>query len=163
MNTTEHDGADEFNTAHPVGTPVLAFPGAREGRALHTRTRTPAWNLGGRPVVSVEGYAGGIALTHIEIIEEDTMTTDDFTTAARAEAGTLYAVDWDTPAYYDEEDRQEAEQFLAGAEWARDHLAAEIRKAQADAWEDGYNDGLNDSINNAPIEAPNPYSDQEAD
>lgn len=51
------------------------------------------------------------------------MTTDPFTTAAYAEAGTLYAVDWDTPAHYDEEDRQEAEQFLRGAEWARDHLA----------------------------------------
>lgn len=51
------------------------------------------------------------------------MTTDPFTEAARAEAGTLYAVDWDTPAYYGGEDQREAEQFLAGAEWARDHLA----------------------------------------
>ncbi|MGO2362324.1 MAG: hypothetical protein ACTH6N_14510 [Brachybacterium tyrofermentans] len=53
------------------------------------------------------------------------MNTDAFTTAARTEAGALYAVDWDTPAYYDGEDRREAEQFLAGAEWARDHLAAQ--------------------------------------
>jgi hypothetical protein len=35
---------------------------------LDTVTRTPAWTLGGGyPVVSVEGYAGGIALTHIDV------------------------------------------------------------------------------------------------
>ncbi|WP_394436176.1 hypothetical protein [Streptomyces sp. SGAir0957] len=85
--------ADEFNAKHPVGTPVVAYPGVRpddplavavrqrqaEGRyldpqdaelcrALHTVTRTPAWTLGsGDPVVSVDGYAGGICLTHIDI------------------------------------------------------------------------------------------------
>lgn len=64
--------ADEFNAAHPVGTRVLAFPGSRDGRALYTRTRTPAWNLSGHPVVSVEGYPGGIALTHIETPEDVT-------------------------------------------------------------------------------------------
>lgn len=62
--------ADEFNTAHPVGTPVIAFPGTREGRGILTRTRTPAWNLDNHVVVSVEGYAGGIALTHIIVAEE---------------------------------------------------------------------------------------------
>ena len=62
--------ADEFNAAHPIGTPVLAFPGTREGRGILTRTRTPAWTIGEHAVVSVEGYAGGIALTHIETIEE---------------------------------------------------------------------------------------------
>ena len=64
--------ADEFNAAHPIGTPVLAFPGTREGRGMLTRTRTPAWNIGKHAVVSVEGYAGGIALTHIIITEEAT-------------------------------------------------------------------------------------------
>lgn len=53
----------------PVGTQVLAWPGSRDGRAMLTRTRTPVWRLnGGDPVVSVEGYAGGIALTHIEVM-----------------------------------------------------------------------------------------------
>lgn len=67
--------ADEFNAAHPIGTPVIAFPGTRDGRALRTRTRTPAWRLGGHTdVVAVEGYAGGIALTHIETIEETPAT-----------------------------------------------------------------------------------------
>lgn len=50
--------------------------------------------------------------------------TDPFTTAARAYAATNYAVDWDTPEYYDSEDRQEAENFMAGAAWARDHMNA---------------------------------------
>ncbi|GFH34349.1 hypothetical protein [Streptomyces pacificus] len=83
--------ADEFNRRFPVGTPVVAYPGIRPehpvavayqkraagGRTysdtdpckrLETVTRTPAWILGhGDPVVSVEGYAGGICLTHVDI------------------------------------------------------------------------------------------------
>lgn len=62
--------ADEFNATHSVGTPVLAFPGTRDGRGMLTRTRTPAWTIGEHAVVSVEGYAGGIALTHIIVVEE---------------------------------------------------------------------------------------------
>lgn len=86
--------AEEFNSRFPVGTPVVAYPGIRPERPvavayrkaveagrtvagetnpckrLETTTRTPAWNLGhGTPVVSVEGYAGGIALTHVDVIE----------------------------------------------------------------------------------------------
>ncbi|MEU5496111.1 hypothetical protein [Streptomyces griseofuscus] len=83
--------ADQWNQRYPIGTPVLAYPGVRPDhplaiavrqrqtdgmhvdlgdadlcRALTTVTRTPAWNLGhGDPVVSVEGYAGGISLTHV--------------------------------------------------------------------------------------------------
>ncbi|GAA0853331.1 hypothetical protein ACFQVD_26705 [Streptosporangium amethystogenes subsp. fukuiense] len=61
--------ADEWNETCPVGTPVLAWPGAREVEPMVTRTRTPAWTLGcGDPVVSVEGWAGGIYLTHIEVV-----------------------------------------------------------------------------------------------
>lgn len=61
--------ADAWNAQHPVGTPVVAYPGVRGRGALTTRTRTPAWTLGhGTPVVSVEGYAGGIALTHVDPI-----------------------------------------------------------------------------------------------
>ncbi|MDX3230538.1 hypothetical protein [Streptomyces sp. ME19-01-6] len=85
--------ADEFNARYPIGTPVIAYPSirpehpaaiahqkcVREGRTfghadpcerLETATRTPAWILGhGEPVVSVDGYAGGICLTHIDVIE----------------------------------------------------------------------------------------------
>lgn len=70
--------AEEFNAAFPAGTPVVAYPLTRPEdnqpdffERLETVTRTPAWTLGhGAPVVSVDGYAGGIALTHIDPIEE---------------------------------------------------------------------------------------------
>lgn len=64
-----------WNYLHKVGTPVVAYPAARPDHPaydpdsrLEAVTRTPAWTLGhGQPVVSVEGYAGGIALTHIDL------------------------------------------------------------------------------------------------
>lgn len=83
--------AEEFNALYPIGTPVVAYPGirpehpaaiswarrSREGQTfgapnpckrLATVTRTPAWTLGhGEPVVSVEGYPGGISLDHIDV------------------------------------------------------------------------------------------------
>lgn len=61
---------DVFNEHHPVGTRVLAFPGSREGRAILTTTRSTAWRVGPEPVVMVNGYSGGIALTHIEVIPD---------------------------------------------------------------------------------------------
>ncbi|WP_412075424.1 hypothetical protein ACLF6K_05755 [Streptomyces xanthophaeus] len=87
---------EEWNALYPIGTPVVAYPGVRpedplavavrkrqaEGRfteeadanlcrALTTVTRTLAWMLGcGAPVVSVEGYTGGIHLAHIDVIVE---------------------------------------------------------------------------------------------
>jgi hypothetical protein len=68
--------ADAWNSAHPVGTRVIAYPSVRpefdDVLAAKTRvvttTRTPAWILGhGTPVVSVHGYAGGITLEHVDI------------------------------------------------------------------------------------------------
>jgi hypothetical protein len=59
--------ADQWNANHPIGTPVHAWPGLLTDDPITTRTRTPAWTLGhGEPVVSVDGYPGGIALDHIE-------------------------------------------------------------------------------------------------
>lgn len=59
--------ADEWNARYPVGTPVTAFPVTRDDEGLTTVTRTPAWTLGhGAAVVSVDGYAGGICLTHVD-------------------------------------------------------------------------------------------------
>lgn len=61
--------AQEFNDAHDVGTPVRYWPGFRLGAGRTSHTRTPAWEMpGGQVVVSVEGYSGGIALDHIEVI-----------------------------------------------------------------------------------------------
>ena len=87
--------AEQFNAAHPVGTCVVAYPSVRPEHPvavryhkalqaglpraveddpctrLVTATHTPAWTLGhGAPVVSVEGHAGGICLTHIDVITE---------------------------------------------------------------------------------------------
>lgn len=65
------DKAQKFNAAHPVGTPVRYWPGLRRGDGIESVTRTPAWAMGGHTaVVSVEGYAGGIALTHVEVLGE---------------------------------------------------------------------------------------------
>jgi hypothetical protein len=68
--------APRFNYLYKVGTRVVAYPGVRPEdpvksacTRLETVTRTPAWTLGhGDAVVSVEGYAGGIALTHIDVL-----------------------------------------------------------------------------------------------
>lgn len=59
--------ADEWNATHPVGTKVYYRPGFDTDPARPSWTRTPAWNIGGTPCVSVEGYPGGIALTHVEV------------------------------------------------------------------------------------------------
>jgi len=60
---------DEFNRRAPVGTPVRFWPGAREGEGRISKTRTPAWLMSSAVVVSVEGYPGGIALSHIELLQ----------------------------------------------------------------------------------------------
>lgn len=65
----------EWNRLHPVGTPVVAYPGIKpvgefagwSCTRLETTTRSMAWLLGNEPVVMVHGYAGGIALSHIDL------------------------------------------------------------------------------------------------
>lgn len=52
----------------PIGTPVLAWPGTRDESPAVTRIRSTIWYIGSVPVVSVEGIAGGIALTHVEVL-----------------------------------------------------------------------------------------------
>jgi hypothetical protein len=55
-----------FNEHVPIGSSVLYWPGAREGEPRRSATRSAAWMLGDHtPVVMVDGYPGGIALTHI--------------------------------------------------------------------------------------------------
>lgn len=58
----------------PIGTPVRAYPGVRPDEfpagmtatELVTTTRSEVWMIGETLVVKVDGYAGGIALTHID-------------------------------------------------------------------------------------------------
>ena len=52
------------------GSLVRYWPGAREGVGRVGRTRSEVWELSGQPVVSIHGYPGGIALTHVELIED---------------------------------------------------------------------------------------------
>jgi hypothetical protein len=73
--------AEQWNTLHPVGTPVIAYPGVRpeysgdEYTRLETVTRSRAWNLGhGTPVVLVDGYSGGICLSHVDVVEQAPVT-----------------------------------------------------------------------------------------
>jgi hypothetical protein len=58
---------ESWNALHQVGTPVCYWPGFRTGPGTASKTRTPAWVVCGNAVVSVNGYPGGIALTHIEL------------------------------------------------------------------------------------------------
>lgn len=65
--------ADQFNERYPVGTKVVAYPGARpedipSARRLETRTRSEAQLFCGHTdVVWVEGHGACIALSHIDV------------------------------------------------------------------------------------------------
>lgn len=60
------EAVEWFNDHCPIGSPVMYWPGVREGKGTKSVTRSKAWLLGGHtPVVMVEGYAGGIALSHV--------------------------------------------------------------------------------------------------
>lgn len=83
MTTTDTSHARAFaaeltvrtwNEQHPVGTPVIAYPGARpeywsdDVERLVTRTRSKAQVLSGHTaVVWVEGHGACIALTHVDV------------------------------------------------------------------------------------------------
>ncbi|MEU3613418.1 hypothetical protein ABZ725_14040 [Streptomyces sp. NPDC006872] len=67
---------ETFNALHEVGTPVLAYPGARPeddlgGEQLITRTRTRAQRVCGHSdVVWVDGHGAWIALSHVDPVTE---------------------------------------------------------------------------------------------
>ncbi|MGV9888334.1 hypothetical protein [Streptomyces sp. NPDC003395] len=64
---------EAWNLAHPIGTPVIAYPGARPedwpgARGIVTSTRSKATVLGGHTaVVWVHGHSSCIALTHVDV------------------------------------------------------------------------------------------------
>jgi hypothetical protein len=74
--------ADQFNARYPIGTPVVAYPGARpedasNGERLITRTRSKAEVLGGHTdVVWVDGHDACIALTHVDVVTAAEPITD---------------------------------------------------------------------------------------
>lgn len=63
--------SDDFNLRVPIGTPVRFWSGARQGEGKVSKTRTRAWSTPSAAMVSVEGYPGGIALTHVEVVPAD--------------------------------------------------------------------------------------------
>lgn len=76
-DAADHEAtAAAWNDQHPVGTPVVAYPGARpefdrNATRIVTKTRSAAQVLSGHtPVVWVDGHDACIALTHIDPIEE---------------------------------------------------------------------------------------------
>ena len=64
---------DAWNLAHPIGTPVVAYPGGRpedfpNDPRIVTSTRSKATVLGGHTaVVWVHGHSACIALSHIDV------------------------------------------------------------------------------------------------
>lgn len=67
MSEREDFSINRWRTSLPVGTPVTYWPGVKEGPGHESVTRSEVWRMSaGQLVVAVEGYAGGIALTHIE-------------------------------------------------------------------------------------------------
>lgn len=65
--------AEAWNLAHPIGTPVIAYPGLRpeddtKAERIVTTTRSKATVLGGHTaVVWVHGHSACIALSHIDV------------------------------------------------------------------------------------------------
>jgi len=113
--------AEQFNARYPVGTPVVAYPGARDDEGLITRTRTPAWNLGhGAPVVSVDDYAGGICFTHVDVLTEaewETARADRDATIAARRAALLAAI-----------------QARPSGEWTPERAGMALRRAGFKSW-----------------------------
>lgn len=70
---TEQAAVDAWNYAHPVGTPVVAYPGCRpedcpNDERIVTSTRSKAQVLGGHTaVVWVHGHSACITLSHIDV------------------------------------------------------------------------------------------------
>ncbi len=62
--------AAAWNDTHPIGTKIRHWPGFRVGAGVASRTRSRAWEVCGSAVVSVDGWAGGIWLDHIELVKE---------------------------------------------------------------------------------------------
>lgn len=64
--------ADEWNASVPIGTKVRYWPilpPIASAPSVETTTRSEAWELGsGHPVVKIAGKAGGVHLSHLEVL-----------------------------------------------------------------------------------------------
>lgn len=62
--------AEQFNRKYPIGSLVRYWPGVKEGPGTLSQTRSEAWLIGHVPCVAVEGFAGGISLTHVRPVRD---------------------------------------------------------------------------------------------
>ena len=65
-NLTPRQQVDDWNERFAIGQPVRYWGGAREGEGKVSRTRSRAWEICGHASVLIEGYSGGVALSHVE-------------------------------------------------------------------------------------------------
>lgn len=67
MRQMAHDSVREWNTHYPPGTRVKVYAiYGDEGSSFESQTTSAAWLVGDcRAVVSIEGKAGGFALTNV--------------------------------------------------------------------------------------------------
>jgi hypothetical protein len=72
VETSGAHTADSWNASHPIGTHVRYWPVLPPVDSIlpkDTITRSEAWALGdGSVVVKVIGIAGGVALSHVEVL-----------------------------------------------------------------------------------------------
>ena len=62
--------ASDWNKRYAVGQKVVVA--TDDHSTVFTKTRSPAWDLGGHtPVVMVEGIAGGYALDRVTAVKDD--------------------------------------------------------------------------------------------
>jgi hypothetical protein len=52
------------------GSKVRYWTGAREGIGRVGRIRSTGWDGQGKPVVHIHGYSGGVAVSHVDLIED---------------------------------------------------------------------------------------------
>jgi hypothetical protein len=64
----EQSRVDRFNAENPIGTPVRYWPGERRGEGVLSQTRSQAAIQSDHGSVWVEGMAGSVALTHVEVL-----------------------------------------------------------------------------------------------
>lgn len=65
--------ANAFSIAYPIGTRVRYWTGPREGEGTLSAIRSEARIIGSTPVVWVDGHGSCISLSHIEILNDNTV------------------------------------------------------------------------------------------
>lgn len=88
--------AGQFNALIEVGRAVRYYPVAGEPEFVDTNTRSQAWTLGhGEVVVSIDGKAGGVAISHLELLIDSKSDEPETEGPKRPEVGPMqFGDDW---------------------------------------------------------------------